>query len=71
MANKNEPKSIQPLAVYSPEEAAQLIRVGRRTIYRLIDEKELQVKMINDRPKILGEKLLNYLGSQTYTGEEK
>lgn len=67
MPKNNTPTTINPLAVYLPEEAADRLRVERRTIYKLIDEGQLPKREYGKGYKLLGEDLLKFLGSPTIT----
>ena len=59
------PQPISPLTVYLPEEAADKLRVERRTIYKLIEEGQLPKREFGKGYKLLGEDLLRYLGTPT------
>ena len=61
---------IIPTAIYDINAVADLLDIHPRQVYRLINEKEnpLPARKISNKFRVTGENLLNYLGSQTYTG---
>ena len=56
---------IQPLTVYNLEEASNLLDINRKTTYRLIKQGELPAKKVGKGYKLLGEHLVNFMGSAT------
>jgi len=59
---KPPPKEeIKPLAVYTVEEAAGVLCVSRRTVYRLLSEGQIKTTKGPGR-RITGRALLRYLG---------
>ncbi len=64
---KNIPEPIYPTRVYKPIEAAELLQVDKEAIYRAINNGELPKKDIGKGFRILGEHLLGFMGSATYT----
>jgi len=63
---KNEP--INPLAVYNAEETGELLKVDKRAVYKLINNGELTARQIGNKNRILGESILSYMGSVTFSG---
>lgn len=64
MSNKSQ---IQPLTVYNLEEASNLLDIDRKTTYQLIKQGELPAKKVGKGYKLLGEHLVNFMGSATIT----
>lgn len=59
------PKHIQPYTIYDLEEAADILGVDRKTMYKKVKTGELQSKIIGKGHKFLGENLLRFMGSPT------
>lgn len=70
---KKIPVAIEPLAVYTPTEAAELLRTERRTVYNLIDGGKLPKREVGQGYKLLGEDLLRFMGTATqpYSNQPK
>ena len=62
----SDKRTIQPLAVYSVDETANLLQCSPRTIYAKAKSGELKATKVGVAHKILGESILELLGSQTY-----
>ncbi|MCP4652837.1 MAG: helix-turn-helix domain-containing protein [Candidatus Omnitrophica bacterium] len=58
--------SIQPFAVYTIDETANLLGCHARTVYKKIKDGELCAKKVGVAHKILGENVLSYLGSVSH-----
>ena len=54
---------IEPYATYDMDDASQFLRVDRKTIYDLINKKEIHAKKVGRGYKFLGENLLSFMGS--------
>lgn len=65
--DNNEPTkgAIVPHRVYDINDAAELLKVNRKTIYQLQETEQLPKKIVGRGYKFLGEDLLRFMGSQT------
>jgi excisionase family DNA binding protein len=59
--------TVVPRRIYNTEEAAQLLQVDRRTLYKEIEAEEIKAKRLGKGYRILGEHLLSYMGSASVT----
>ena len=66
MSTDENKKAINPLAVYSLDEVSGFLAVDPRTTSKIVRKGELTARKIGKGYKVLGENLLNYLGSVTY-----
>lgn len=57
------PKIIEPYSIYSLEEAAGVLGVDRKTMYKKIKTGEIESKIVGKGHKFLGENLLRFMGS--------
>lgn len=67
---KSRPDPIQPFKVYKVEEAAQALQVDKSAIYKAIDNNELPKKDVGKGYRILGEHILQYMGSATFQPQQ-
>lgn len=58
-------KVINPYQIYTAEEAAKLLNVDKRTLYRNFEEGTIQARELGRGWKVLGENLLTFMGSPT------
>lgn len=63
MKSINEPLEIKPFAVYTASEAANFLRVDKRKVYELIENKIIVGMDFGRGYKVLGENLLRFMGS--------
>ena len=63
--NESAKGTIIPHKVYDLNEAAELLKVNRKTIYQLQETEQLPKKVVGRGYKFLGEDLLRFMGSQT------
>lgn len=61
--NNEEPNEIKPFAVYSINQAADLVGVDRKAIYTLGNKGTIPLVKIGKGYKVLGENLLRFMGS--------
>jgi excisionase family DNA binding protein len=61
--NSNTRGSISPFTVYTVDEAAALLRVNKKEVYRLQAESRLPKNKVGKGYKFLGEDLLRFMGS--------
>jgi excisionase family DNA binding protein len=52
---------IEPLAVYTPTEAQEILKISRSTFLRLIKNKKICARKIGGQYRILGSELLHVL----------
>lgn len=60
-------EAIQPTKLYTPVEAASALGVSKDFIYKEIRAEKISSTWLGKGHKILGEKLLSYVGSSVYT----
>lgn len=60
---RSEPIEIKPFAVYTAQEAADILRVDRKKIYNLVDTRLLVSSNTGKTIKFLGENILRFMGS--------
>lgn len=67
ITNTSEP--IQPYKVYRADEAAEVLQIDRSTLYSAVEAGTIEYKKLGKGYKFLGEHLLRFMGSATYTGD--
>ncbi len=58
-------KAIEPYTIYNLEEAADILGVDRKTMYKKIKAGQIKSKIVGKGHKFLGENLLSFMGSPT------
>ncbi len=58
-------KTIEPNAVYKPEDAAELLQVDKSFVYKAYKSGDLDGKEMGRGVKFLGQDLLRYAGTAT------
>ena len=68
--NKVQTEPIQPFKVYRLSEASEVLQVDKSVLYRDIKDGKLPEKKLGRGYKFLGEDLLRYMGSATYSDKK-
>jgi excisionase family DNA binding protein len=54
-------REINSTRIYSSEEAARFLGVSRRTMVKLLNNNDIQAKMVQGNFRILGQNIIEYL----------